>query len=175
MKRTIAELNEIIAAVELQSVRLVEAAAKTTIRTPSEAGSVAMSVEWDAKLSGRTHDGFYVTAVMEARVAPKATPKAPAMSIRAVFELKYSLTPDVTASDDQLNKFSRINGVFNAWPYGREFIQNTSTRMNLPPVVVPVFRLKDVLSSGPSATLPEATQRLRREARGRRVRRARAS
>ena len=45
-------------------------------------------------------------------------------------------------NDEHLHAFSATNGVFNAWPYWREFVQNTTARMGLPtPVIVPVFRL----------------------------------
>jgi len=44
-------------------------------------------------------------------------------------------------TDIQALAFARTNGIYNAWPYWREFVQNMIARMNLPPLVIPVFRL----------------------------------
>ncbi len=38
--------------------------------------------------------------------------------------------------------FASLNGVFNAWPYFREFLQSATTRMGLPQFVLPVFRIR---------------------------------
>jgi len=37
--------------------------------------------------------------------------------------------------------FAETNGLYNAWPYWREFVQNTAARMSLPGLTVPVLRL----------------------------------
>ena len=48
---------------------------------------------------------------------------------------------DLTRYDQEVFKaFAGTTGVFNAWPYWREFAQNITSRMGLPPVTVPPFR-----------------------------------
>jgi preprotein translocase subunit SecB len=65
----------------------------------------------------------------------------PRIAIGAVFILVYSVKAIADFSDKELTAFAKTNGVFNAWPYWREFVQSTSTRMGIPPIIVPVFRL----------------------------------
>jgi preprotein translocase subunit SecB len=43
-------------------------------------------------------------------------------------------------TEAHLDAFAKTNAVFNAWPYWREFVQSTTVRMGLPPLVTPVFR-----------------------------------
>lgn len=64
----------------------------------------------------------------------------PLMQIDATFELVYSLESFEGIEDQNLQAFACTNGVYNAWPYWREFVQSTTTRMGLPALVPPVFR-----------------------------------
>lgn len=66
---------------------------------------------------------------------------SPVLTIKASFILEYALPPSVEFEEEQLKAFSMTNGVYNAWPYWREYVQSTTTRMGLPPIIVPVFRL----------------------------------
>jgi hypothetical protein len=64
------------------------------------------------------------------------------VSIKASFVLFYSISSFDGIDDERIEAFASINGVFNAWPYWREFVQNTTSRMGLAkPIVIPVFRL----------------------------------
>jgi hypothetical protein len=41
-------------------------------------------------------------------------------------------------TDDDCADFASLNGLYNAWPYLREFCQSTSLRMLLPaPIILP--------------------------------------
>jgi hypothetical protein len=42
---------------------------------------------------------------------------------------------------DLVNGFARSNGLYNAWPYWRELVQNTGSRIGIHGVIAPVFRL----------------------------------
>ena len=63
------------------------------------------------------------------------------LTIRASFELAYLADGLQDFSDESLHAFAQTNGVFNAWPYWREFVQSTTARMGTKPIVVPVFRI----------------------------------
>jgi hypothetical protein len=58
------------------------------------------------------------------------------------YTLDYTLDspPPDDSRDQLLAAFAKVNGVYNAWPYLREIVQNTVSRMGLPPPVIPVFR-----------------------------------
>lgn len=80
-----------------------------------------------------------------------ATPDEPAaksvLKVQATFILEYSLSDIEGITPLDLTAFGLINGAYNAWPYWREFLQNTTTRMGLPPITAPVFRLSDALAN----------------------------
>jgi hypothetical protein len=68
--------------------------------------------------------------------------KIKTLSISAKFILFYSVSSFDGIDDEHIRAFAQINGVFNAWPYWREFVQNTTSRMGLAnPIVIPVYRL----------------------------------
>ena len=73
----------------------------------------------------------------------------PVIVISASFALLYKLESFEGLTQESFKQFSDVNGIYNAWPYWREFVQNTVARMGLPPLAIPVFRL--VQSSAPSA------------------------
>jgi hypothetical protein len=54
---------------------------------------------------------------------------------RVVYGLKHPCTP----SEAELEAFAAQNGVFNAWPYLREFVQSTYYRLELPLPPLPSF------------------------------------
>jgi len=44
--------------------------------------------------------------------------------------------------DDELDAFARTTGVFALYPYARSWVQDTTARMGLPPLTLPVYRLQ---------------------------------
>jgi len=65
----------------------------------------------------------------------------PVLIIEAFFLLSYKLESLKGLSQENFEHFGRINGIYNAWPYWREFVQNTVARMGLPRLALPVFRI----------------------------------
>ena len=66
----------------------------------------------------------------------------PQLAISAKFVLVYSIKSFEGIDEENIRAFAAINGVFNAWPYWREFVQSTTARMGLPkPITIPVYRL----------------------------------
>lgn len=60
--------------------------------------------------------------------------------IDATFILSYSISSCDGLNDIEFNNFAQLNGIYNAWPYWREFVQSITSRMGLPTLTVPVFR-----------------------------------
>ncbi len=63
------------------------------------------------------------------------------LNVEATFSLLYSINSLEDLDDTALNSFAEVNGTYNAWPYWREFVQNITSRMELPTLTVPVFRI----------------------------------
>lgn len=62
------------------------------------------------------------------------------LHIEALFVLQYKVPSFDGLSKANIDAFGELNGVFNVWPYWREFVQNMTVRMGLPPLTVPVYR-----------------------------------
>lgn len=143
MSVTPSKAARVIKAVQIQEVRLVESTASSAIRSGHDVEGVTLTINYSGGVPSPPEGGvFYVVAPIEALVTLEGSSE-PVVSIKARFELKYSIPGDLVPTQEELGAFAEVNGVFNAWPYWREFIQSTISRMNLPPVILPLFRIGD--------------------------------
>jgi hypothetical protein len=59
------------------------------------------------------------------------------------FALDYEVSDEAlleSLRDEDFNAFARITGMYNAWPYLREFLQSITSRMPLPaPILLPTL------------------------------------
>jgi hypothetical protein len=55
------------------------------------------------------------------------------------FHLSYRIDSFEGISDDHLDAFGKMNGIYNAWPYLREYVQSMTTRVGLPALTLPVL------------------------------------
>lgn len=72
---------------------------------------------------------------------PETAEPAPVVEVSATYVLTYSLGSTDGLTKDHYSKFAQHNATYNAWPFWREFLQNTLVRMGLPPLTLPVFRI----------------------------------
>jgi hypothetical protein len=76
---------------------------------------------------------------MEAR--PDANQSGePCCEVHARIALTYDSPKAADFSAEHLSAFAQGNGIYNAWPYWREFLQSSTVRMGLPPFIVPSFK-----------------------------------
>jgi hypothetical protein len=154
-------LASVIASVELRQVRLVQATVRTRVRDASTIPNAEVSLTHTTWIMGRGASGFLVAANLRAFVLSKGQEpgdQSP-ISVDVLFELAYALPDALKIDNEVLREFARVNGAFNAWPYWREYVQSTIARMNLPPLVLPVFRvLKADSPAGKKKTSDGKTQ-----------------
>jgi len=62
------------------------------------------------------------------------------LRIEAQFALRYRVPSLAGLKKSNIEAFGELNGLYNAWPYWREFVQSTTVRMGLPPLTIPVYR-----------------------------------
>lgn len=61
--------------------------------------------------------------------------------VEATFVAEYILSSDFSVSDEEaLTAFALENASFHVWPYWREYLMATCSRLNLPKVALPVRR-----------------------------------
>ncbi len=70
-----------------------------------------------------------------------ASPADCFLRIEARFALMYALRSPEGLEQEHFDAFAERNGIFNVWPYWREFVQSITIRMGLPSLTVPVFRV----------------------------------
>lgn len=153
MSDNITLAQRIIGAAQIDSVRLVGSRAETSIQGPQEAGTDPVKFRQNLQAT-RNSRGFRVIADLGVSIPAKDTTSPPAVAVDARFELDYVLPAEVIASDEELNAFARVNGLFNAWPYFREFVQTSMARMQLPPLVIPLVRVPSRAASATPVEKP---------------------
>jgi hypothetical protein len=77
------------------------------------------------------------------RGSKKATPSEEApLAVEVGFETDYTLRDGFVPSDEAIVAFKDGNAIFNVWPYFREFLQSSTTRMGHPPLTAPFLKLR---------------------------------
>lgn len=144
---TIKEIDtarRLMAAAEIQSVRLVEAHCLYSPGAgPSDGGP--LNVRLDSPVQrGSLAKGNGLRALLTHILVAKRGKSRRVLRIEATFELVYSVPPRPRPKADEVNAFCKTNAMFNSWPYWREFVQGTVARMGLPPLTLPFFRVTPV-------------------------------
>jgi hypothetical protein len=90
-------------------------------------------------------DQARVVSTFVFRIVPAQEPSAaPPFELRAKTELVYQIKGDPQLlKPEDLEKFARINAPFNAWAYWREIVRSALSRLDLPPFLLPLFRVAD--------------------------------
>ena len=64
----------------------------------------------------------------------------PALQMKANYILKYSVKGDCEITDEFFEIFKNTSVRFIIWPYFREFVYSMISRMNLPPLTLPMIK-----------------------------------
>ena len=143
--------------VNLEDVRLI---ACRCFQSP-EAGTGSHNLEIDWDVETQTNKNNKTVLVLPSFVV-KGTPKnsntkEPDLTIEADFVLIYKAKSLSRLRKNNFDAFGKTNGIYNAWPYWREYVQNIISRMGLPPLVIPVFRLMKPKSTAQKKTTKKST------------------
>ena len=153
-KRLLQQAGVVAKQVQVEDIRLVQVAAQRNCESDMppaviETGFDVVST-WD-----REANRIRVTVVFSLRAFDEGSdrPETPPLFVQVGFALSYLLTSDEGIDDDCVDAFGKMNGVYNAWPYIREFVQSTIARMSMPTLTLPV------LTSGVLAEIYRLEQR----------------
>ena len=137
-------IGKVAAGVEIKSINLIESKTSTAlddVSQPNDGLILSVGIKTSTK---KTSYGFEAAIGFELR-GKREKNNISLLNIRADFRLKYELKNGKAFSKKDLDKFAAVNGVYNAWPYWREFVQSTVARMGLPPLTVPVLKVPEDL------------------------------
>jgi preprotein translocase subunit SecB len=159
--KPLAAPDRVIANIQIEDVRLRAGSFRRRVASPAQVGKVDVEISHEAHaetLPGRS--AFLVVFTGKVALRPvEAASKEPALEAEVEIELRYGYPEGLDLRPDELQPFANLNGVFNAWPYFREFIQNATTRMGLPPFVLPVFRVRKAEPAGKAARKATSSRR----------------
>lgn len=126
--------------VQLKDVRL--AGSKCDQTPGSMSGKKTYNIDYSTEVQVDRKSSYIVVIAkfhFEAFVESKT--RQPVILIDASFLLSYKIENFEGLTQKGFEQFAKLNGIYNAWPYWREFVQNTIVRMGLPPLSIPVFRI----------------------------------
>lgn len=126
--------------VQLEHVILLETSARRGELREALPGDLSLSVKARSQVRDG-HDAIHAIIEFSLRADYEESAEAQApFEIAATYLLVYEVPSLDGIKDENVRAFGELNGVFNAWPYWREFVQATTVRMGLPPLTVPVYR-----------------------------------
>lgn len=79
---------------------------------------------------------FYATGV---RLVEKDKEGDPVVEIQATFNAVYRSRDQI--GSDLIKKFSEEHVAYHVWPYWREFVQSSCTRLGIAPIRIPLYRI----------------------------------
>ena len=98
----------------------------------------------DVFLSTQVH--FEVTGKSKEDITDfKIKKDSPLFSISVSYVIVYIIKNIGDLDDEMLKFFSENNAYFNVYPYLREYITHMSTRLNIPPVTLPLLKPNNLL------------------------------
>lgn len=147
------DISELIRLVQIENVRVVEATLQTSIRPDDDVGQLEARIGRNARVLQLPDDGLFIIRVdftFDAhREVEKKEKGTPAIEVSVGFELAYRIPTNMSAPAASLAEFANVNGIFNAWPYFREFVHASLARMGHPPFILPVYRLAPPKKAAP--------------------------
>lgn len=91
-----------------------------------------------------TERSFQATTAFECWVSNSSdsVEEDPILKFQCSFAATYQLREGYEPSEAEIAAFQKGNVVFNSWPFFREFVQNSASRMNIPPPPIPFVRVQ---------------------------------
>lgn len=120
--------------VKVKGIRLIECHAQ--VSPSSVSAHQQIGVEHRSKAE---REGTSLRVTIDVRVWTQSERADRLLDIAASYLLTYDVG-EHEFDQAQLDAFAALNGMFNLWPYIREFVQSMSVRMGLPALTLPVYR-----------------------------------
>ena len=133
--------------VQIKDVAIIESSFKQTPNV--HIGNKSVEIDNTANVELDTDNNVIFVIVNFDLKAFVENISEPVVLIHASFLLCYDFKDKFENHPDEAFKaFAEMNGVYNAWPYWREFVQNATVRMGLPALTIPVFRISEAKDAG---------------------------
>jgi len=126
--------------VQLKDVRLIDSKCAQT--QGATIGNKTYDIDYSTQVEVDKKNGYIIViAKFHFEAFAERKTQKPVILIDASFLLAYKIENFEGLTQKGFEQFANLNGIYNAWPYWREFVQNTIVRMGLPSLSIPVFRI----------------------------------
>ena len=143
--------------VQIRDVRLIHCNCDQKPAAATNKKSYGITTSTDVQLD--RDKGFIVVVAkfhFEASVGKES--QQPVLTMDASFVVTYQIDSFEGLTQEGFKQFANLNGIYNAWPYWREFVQNMIGRMGLPPLTIPVFRIVETSPVPRTGRKPKKTK-----------------
>lgn len=128
--------SEILSSIELSNIFLQDCTIKKFDVKP-KAGSIDLSIKTKFEF-GQDSNKLYISAKYKLEgILVSGEIKEKLISIAPCFTVTYIKNKEIEIEDDFIEVFKKTSIELVTWPYFREFIQSTTSRMGLPPLTLP--------------------------------------
>jgi hypothetical protein len=129
--------------VQIEEVCVLKAAYSRSPEFSSLPVNINVAIDVSTKLTD-AKDRVFVKAdfTLQGTFGGEETQEPP-VKITASFLVRYRLRSAEELEDANFDAFGKINGVHNAWPFWREFVQSSMWRLGLPSLTIPVLPPKN--------------------------------
>jgi preprotein translocase subunit SecB len=142
------------ARVQIKAITLLSTTARRPPLGAKLPTNLELNIDVESHLDTQKQEiGVRVSCAVLGRYEEQEDTK-PMLEIRADYWLLYSVATAEGLGLDNIKAFGDLNGVYNVWPYWREYVQSTVTRMGMPPLPIPVFRPLDLKPLEKTKQLP---------------------
>jgi len=130
--------NELIANIQLRDIRLHTGRVSFAAKFPDTPGPELRFAMEDAAEYKIYDWGFRARHRYDLTIKQGESEKV-YVKISCTFVTDYRSEQPIT--DELFDIFKKVNLPLNTWPYFREFVQSSTVRIGLPPLVLPVFQV----------------------------------
>ncbi len=120
--------------IELSSIYLIETKSKLEEGNHSKQLDLNVKEKFKFEVIDRKLQVIYGYQL----VAKGEDKEKPFIDITVSYKILYAILDDVEITKDFMDVFSELSLSFIVWPYFRELVQGLISRMNLPPLTLPM-------------------------------------
>ena len=124
---------------DIKEIRLIEARAACTARWDQIESPVEFGIRYKPGTESVSEGKLLIPIRFDFKM--RGPDKRDFVAISCRMEAEYELVAGFTPSPEEVGAFKAGNAVFNCWPYVREYVESTVTRMHFPPPTLPFLRM----------------------------------
>ncbi len=132
------EFRKILEGIDLKSISLQRSSAflNPEINVPQYL-EIKIDEEASYKIRGTGVVDIFQTYKVDAR-----KPKSKSRYVKLEITFIVRITSEYDFTDDFFEVYKSVSLHLNTWPYLREFVNQATARMNVPPLTIPFFKTK---------------------------------